>query len=479
MNHILDLVSIKKQKYFESILESFNDGIYITDSEANTIYLNHKYELISGLKKTEMLGKNMKQLVSDGVISVSGTLSVLENGQKVTIEQNFKTGKRALITSLPIYDDEQSDKKDNILIILTIVHEITEIYSLRNEITRLNNLNKLHINEIDKLYNKLNGNIEIIAVDEIFKKTKHLAEKIALTDNPIIISGENGTGKEKLARHIHKHSNRSDLQFISINIKSIETVNQDDFFFGFLDKNNIYHNGIIDIAYGGTLYINELLELSTSTINKFFNLIKHKTYILNDGTIKKYDIRVIIGSSFSINDLKTNIKLDQHFLDLFLTFPLSIPPLKQRKDDIIPLAQYFLSIQNQATKQQKFFSEDFLIELLKYPWPYNISELKKVILQSSIISSENNLSKNLLNLTINEINNTENSNSIINNKQENIDNLDFFDLKVEVAKYEAKYLEQAFVRFGNTRDAAEFLKMDSSTFVRKRQRYIKKGYMKS
>ena len=73
--------------YLGIILENFDDGIYITDQEANTVYLNHSYELISGLRKSEMIGKNMKALVGSGVVSMSGSLLVLDTGEPVTSEQ--------------------------------------------------------------------------------------------------------------------------------------------------------------------------------------------------------------------------------------------------------------------------------------------------------------------------------------------------------------------------------------------------------
>ena len=94
------------EDYLEAVLDNFHDGIYITDREANTVYLNHSYELISGLRKSEMIGKNMKDLVEAGVISMSGTLAVLQSGEPVTSEQIFRTGKRAVITSTPVFDGE-------------------------------------------------------------------------------------------------------------------------------------------------------------------------------------------------------------------------------------------------------------------------------------------------------------------------------------------------------------------------------------
>ena len=75
--------------YLEDILDGIQEGVYITDSEANTIYLNHSYELITGLLKTEMLGKNMRELVDSGAVSASGTLMVLDSGERVTMEQSL------------------------------------------------------------------------------------------------------------------------------------------------------------------------------------------------------------------------------------------------------------------------------------------------------------------------------------------------------------------------------------------------------
>ena len=114
-----DSGNLQVEDYLEAILDNFHDGIYITDREANTVYLNHSYELISGLRKSEMIGKNMKDLVEAGVVSMSGTLSVLQSGEPVTSEQIFRTGKRAIITSTPVFEDEE---KSNLIMVVTIVH---------------------------------------------------------------------------------------------------------------------------------------------------------------------------------------------------------------------------------------------------------------------------------------------------------------------------------------------------------------------
>ena len=148
--------------YLDEILDHVQEGVYITDSEANTVYINHTYELISGLLKTEMLGKNMKDLVENGAISASGTLMVLESGESITIEQSFRTGKRAIITSAPVYDDPV--ERTHIIMIVTSVREITELYSVRKELKKLEQQNRLYASELARLHNEMSENVEIVAV---------------------------------------------------------------------------------------------------------------------------------------------------------------------------------------------------------------------------------------------------------------------------------------------------------------------------
>ena len=125
----VSILSEFSQDFLITAIESSYDGIYITDGKANTLMVNKGYESISGLKRQDMIGRNMRDLEEDGVISKSGTLLALETGVSVTLEQSFKTGKRVLITSNPIFDEE-----DNIVMVLTNVRDITEIRSLEERL---------------------------------------------------------------------------------------------------------------------------------------------------------------------------------------------------------------------------------------------------------------------------------------------------------------------------------------------------------
>ena len=115
----------------DAVIENSFDGIYITDGDANTIKVNKAYELITGLKRSEIMGCNMRDLMKRNIISVSGSLLAIQKRHPVTLHQQFKTGKKALITSSPVFD-----KEDNITMVVTNVRDLTEIYNLKEEVAR-------------------------------------------------------------------------------------------------------------------------------------------------------------------------------------------------------------------------------------------------------------------------------------------------------------------------------------------------------
>ena len=121
-------------EHLNSIIEYSFDGIFITDKDCNVLRINHSYEEITGLKKEEVLGRNMADLVQDKLISQSGSLIVANTKRPVTLQQQFKSGKEALVTSSPIFD-----KNGELLMIVTNVRDLTEIYSLKESIQEKNN----------------------------------------------------------------------------------------------------------------------------------------------------------------------------------------------------------------------------------------------------------------------------------------------------------------------------------------------------
>lgn len=155
-----------------AMLERMKDGVFLTDSEANVVYMNRRYEEISGLNAQDLLGRNMKDLVDAGVYSVSGTLAVLGSGHSITIEQSFQTGRRAVIHSTPMRDEGSPD--DRILFVMTIVQEITELYKVRKKLQALEEQSRVYMNRLEEARPDLEGSLDLKLEVARFE-AKHMA----------------------------------------------------------------------------------------------------------------------------------------------------------------------------------------------------------------------------------------------------------------------------------------------------------------
>ena len=200
------------QKTLETVFEASYDGIYITDGDAVTIMINKSYESITGLKRENMLGKRMHELVEDQIISQSGTLAALERREPVTLEQVFKTGKHAIITSTPIFDED-----GQVAMVVTNVRDITELNSLQKELEESWARNLQYYSELEILRRKVGRAPKLVAQDPAMQAVLRVADKAAELDIPILLEGETGTGKQDFARYIASKGRRKKGKFIEVN----------------------------------------------------------------------------------------------------------------------------------------------------------------------------------------------------------------------------------------------------------------------
>lgn len=468
------IISSLVQDYMNAILDNFDEGIYITDSEANTVYLNHSYELISGLKKSQMLGENMNDLVESGVVSLSGTLLVLESKKKVTIEQSFHTGKRAVITSMPIFDN-QGDQ-DHIIMVVTVVRETTELYSVRRELKRQEQLAGALRNELDQLRREMDGEADLIAADEKTRQVLHLAGRVALTDSPVLLTGEDGSGKSEIARYIHRHSGRSDSPFMRVDFSAISGVNVSSYLFGGLDTGSgVYQMGIVESAGGGTIYIEEIMDVPKEVFGQILALLRYDSCVLGDGILHRLNIRIIAGSSMTPEEMRENKEGCEEILSELSRFVIEVPALSERPDDIIPLADYFLRHYNRSAGGHVRISRDAYREMVTYAWPQNVTELRNTIQRAAIVCADDCIEPEDLNIKPQ----MQPADGTVVPELSGADLVLPVDMKAELARIEAAYMSRAFLEFGNVREAADSLGFDSSTFVRKRQKYQKMGLMEA
>lgn len=234
---------------------------------------------------------------------------------------------------------------------------------------------------------------------EAMNHLRIITEKIATTDANVLITGENGTGKEMLAQHIFKSSARKDQQFIGVDMGSItETLFETELFGhvkgAFTDARNS-HTGKFELAHNGTLFLDEIGNLPYHLQSKLLTALQRRSiFRVGSNTPVEIDIRLICATNQQLEKMVAQGSFREDLLYRINTIHLEIPPLRTRKEDIIPLAELFAK--QYCRKYQKkdvLFSEEAKDVLLKHTWPGNIRELQHCMEKAVIICENGTLQK--------------------------------------------------------------------------------------
>jgi DNA-binding NtrC family response regulator len=226
---------------------------------------------------------------------------------------------------------------------------------------------------------------DIIGVSDEMQKVFSTIQKVAMTDANILILGENGTGKELVARAIHRQSNRSDEIFLNVDMGAISESLFESELFGYVkgaftdakeDK-----AGRFEIASGGTLFLDEIGNLSFNLQMKLLSVLQNRTVTrLGSNISKPIDIRLVCATNIPIDELISEKRFRQDLLYRINTVEINLPPLRKRTEDIPLLVKHFLEIYcRKYNKTEKEISPAALKRLEKYHWPGNVRELQHAI----------------------------------------------------------------------------------------------------
>lgn len=344
-------------EFLDAIIEHSFDGIYITDGQANTIKVNRSYLTISGLRESEVLGHNMRDLVKNKTISASGSLMALEQKKPVTIQQDFKTGKRALITSSPIFGAD-----GEVLLVITNVRDITELYRLKEQTTKLEHEERKLRQELQHMKSGLGIPEGIIAKDPKTANVLSLLNKVAPMDTTVILLGETGVGKEVFAKYLCQNSQRKEKPYITVNCGSIPANLVESELFGYeggaftgADKNG--KMGLFELANHGTIFLDEIGELPLDMQVKLLRVLQEQEIERVGGRKPvKVDVRVLAATNRNLEEMVEQKLFRQDLYYRLMIFPVHIPPLRERPGDILPLAKLFLERLNKKYDMRKYFS---------------------------------------------------------------------------------------------------------------------------
>jgi len=401
------------QRHHESILQSAGEGIYGLDCQGHTTFANAAAARMVGWELHEMIGKSQHDLIHH--TKIDGTPF---NKKECSIYAAFKDGKvhhvedevfwRKDGTSFPIEYISTPIRDENNELIGAVVsfkditrrkeaelalkstnielkEALTEVKQLK---TRLEQENKYLQQEI-----KLTHNFEeIISQSKKFKKVLGQVEQVSKTDATVLILGESGTGKELIARAVHNISNRKNRPMVKVNCAALPATLIESELFG--HEKGAFTGAIarkvgrFELADGGSIFLDEIGEIPIELQPKLLHVLQEgKFERLGNPNTMKVDVRIIAATNVNLQHAITKGTFREDLYYRLNVFPINIPSLRERKEDIPLLTRHFLLKYNtQFGKKIDVITERVIDSLMNYSWPGNVRELENVIERAVIIS---------------------------------------------------------------------------------------------
>ena len=318
--------------------------------------------------------------------------------------------------------------------------------------------------EKEKVENKLFHSFDLIGENIEILKIKKTIEKLSTTESRILISGQTGTGKELVARKIHKKSSRSEKPFVVFNTALLKEKNYEKQLFGEEYPNGNIDYGVLERANNGTLLLDEVSEIPFDIQSNILRTLIDQKFKRINGIKDIYvNIRIISSSS---KNLKTLIQENKFREDLFHRLnvvPIHLPPLQSRTEDIPLLIRYFKKKISEINGVKEAEIDENNDLLYSYDWPGNIRELRNLIERITILSihEDKKDTKKLLTDILKESPTSLNSSDILSNSMA-------YPLKEAREKFETNYLvNQLKKNNGNISKTADFIGMERSALHRK------------
>lgn len=453
-------VSEKEQiKILTMAFDESYDGLHILNAAGETLYINKACTRIEGISKAHAMSKNIRELVEDGTYSESVTLMVIENKKQTTIIQTTKNGNQVLVTGTPIFgEDGEIDK------IIVNSRDITELNQLKKELSYKGELTRKYERELELLRMEATSHEEFVTKSVAMQKLTRLALNVAKVDSTVLITGASGVGKGILAKLIHNNSNRSLGPFIKIDCSVIpETLFESELYGyekgAFTGAERTGKVGLLELANGGTLFLDEIGEIPMSAQAKLLSAIQDKEITAVGGKTKKQlDIRIIAATNMDLEKMMKHKSFREDLYYRLNVVPIHIPPLKERKDDILPLIMLVTERINNIYKWEKSFSPEALTHLIEYNWPGNVRELENLIERTMVSVSKDVLTP-------------EDLPELKKPTLQDVDENSKATYKYKLAAYDYALLLDVITREGSIPKASNIIGIDATTIRRKIKRY--------
>lgn len=460
--------NFSSERLINQLIEHIDEIVVIFDENGVLQKMNAICDQLLPFKREDVLGKSIDHLVAQGIVKEPIIKKMMETRMKVYKDISYSNGRVISYTAVPIFGTRGNFKGG----VLT-----------GRDASRMMNIAKKGVDPSVAVVD------EYISESEEILKIKNIIKMVAPSDAPVFIIGESGVGKEIMAKNVWSQSNRSDKQFLAINCATIPSELVESELFGyekgaFTGANKDGKKGIIEAADGGTLFLDEIGELPLEVQKKFLRVIQEKS-IMRIGSVKskKIDVRYICATNLTMDELKNPKIFRQDLYYRLGVIPLIIPPLRERREDILPIARFYVNYFNKQYNRNIVLTIEAQRMLYNNDWNGNIRELRNVIERLVILSAQEEIYleqvERVLNLgnerPIAEIQNADKMNMENNfeSVSEKIVVKEIMNIDEAHRIVEQEILKNAVKKYGNITKAAKAVGINPSTVYRK----IKSGYI--
>jgi len=439
----------------ETLMNLSGEIVTITDQRGKVLRVSKESERMLGIKPNEYIGKSVIELHKEGFFKPATTKQVLQTEEMVTVTQETKAGKRFVLRSHPMFDNQGKIRK-----VIHIGKDVTEKNKLRRSLMDVETLANYLQSELNHLKK---SDDEMIVKSKVMEDVYSLVSRIAIVDATVLILGESGVGKEIVARKIHELSYRKEKPFIKVNCGAIPESLIESELFGyakgtFTGASEEGRQGLIKAADGGTLFLDEIGELSLDLQVKLLQVLQDKQVTpLGESNPTDVDVRFIAATN---RNLENMVKEGTFRKDLYYRLnvvPITVPPLRERKEDIPFFINYFLNGYNKEYGKRKKFDQEVIQLFSKKNWDGNVRELQNTIERLVVTTSENIIKMEHLPPDI-----FENPFATEMNGQ---------SLKERVEAFEKSILKNEINSSDTLKEVSEKLSVDVSTISRKAKKY--------
>ncbi|WP_339164665.1 sigma 54-interacting transcriptional regulator [Siminovitchia sp. FSL W7-1587] len=452
--------------FYEAVINTSDSSVTAIDADGRVKTWTKGAEEIFSIKQEEILGRLITDFFEPDKLEI---LHSLHEGKSIKNKQHHpRSDLFVLINSNPVYYEEEiigavvseTDVTSQVVLNEKLFNMSFEVHRLEQEVAK---------------YRKTNDPFSTIkGKSRILQETVDLAKKVCAVKSTVLILGESGVGKEVFAKAIHDASEKESAPFISVNCGAIPDSLFESEMFGyergaFSGASQKGKKGKIELANGGTLFLDEVGEMPLDMQVKLLRVLQEQKFYRIGGEKEiNIDFRIIAATNRNLSELVKEGKFRDDLFYRLNVVSVQIPPLRERKEDIIELTNHFLKeLSIRYDRPIQDFSPEVMHSLLQYDWPGNIRELRNVIERLVVFATDGIIKKEYLPFV---------PDSFSDQKQlpkweEQEQHQTILPLQTEMEKHERKVLERALkIVEGNKAECAKQLGITRATLYNRLKR---------